>query len=112
MKMQASNYQQQDIVFNRSNINLENEIEVLSSYVILNRVVNHLNLDTEFFEIGRVQTSQIANLPFHFERLSSVDSINDYQSYTIKVLNQISFSVIDEKNANITKISKFYIVRQ
>ena len=93
-------------VFNRSNINLENEIEVLSSYIILNRVVNHLNLDTEFFEIGRVQTSQIANLPFHFERLSSVDTINDYQSYTIKILSN-QFHVIDEKNANITKIPNF-----
>ena len=35
-------------IINRSNINLENEISILTSYPILERVVKNLNLNVEF----------------------------------------------------------------
>ena len=46
---------------------LENELEILQSYVILEQVVDRLNLTTQMFEVGRIQTSQINELPFYFK---------------------------------------------
>ena len=43
-------------VFNRSNINLGNEIEILTSYIILEKVVKRLNLTTEIYEAGSIGT--------------------------------------------------------
>ena len=52
-------------VFNRSNINLENEIEILTSYRILEQVASGLNLTSVFYEDGKIQTSQQAHFPFN-----------------------------------------------
>lgn len=72
-------------VFKRSNINLENEIEILTSYLILERVAKKLKLNTRFFEEGTIQTAQIANLPFYYEQIVATDSIINPMSYTIEV---------------------------
>ena len=42
------------LILNRSNINLENEIEILISYPILDKVVDQLDLCAQFSEIGHV----------------------------------------------------------
>ncbi|MEO1033022.1 MAG: tyrosine protein kinase, partial [Bacteroidota bacterium] len=41
-------------IFKRSNINLENEVEILTSYIILEQVVKELNLNTKFYEEGTI----------------------------------------------------------
>ncbi len=41
-------------VFKRSNINLENEIEILTSYSILEQVVSGLQLTSSFYEKGEI----------------------------------------------------------
>ncbi|WP_422107364.1 GumC family protein [Winogradskyella sp.] len=74
-------------IFKRSNINLENEIEILTSYLIMNRVVRTLNLNTSFYEEGTIQTSQVDILPFDFEQVIIPDSINRTLSYKIDILN-------------------------
>ena len=74
-------------IFKRSNINLENEIEILTSYLIMNRVVRALNLNTSFYEEGTIQTSQVAILPFDFEQIIKPDSISHTLSYKIDILN-------------------------
>ena len=51
-------------VFKRTNINLENEVEILTSYLIIEDVVKELNLNTRFFEEGTIQTSHIGNASF------------------------------------------------
>ncbi|WP_431137261.1 GumC family protein [Psychroserpens mesophilus] len=72
-------------IFKRSNINLENEIEILNSYIILEEVVKSLNLNTQFYEEGTIQTTQIAELPFYFEQNIESDSISKSSSYAIDV---------------------------
>lgn len=72
-------------VFKRTNINLENETEILTSYLIVERVVKALKLNTRFFEEGTIQTRLIADLPFYYEQIIDVDSINSTLSYTIDV---------------------------
>ncbi|WP_165780082.1 GumC family protein [Hanstruepera neustonica] len=72
-------------IFKRSNINLENEIEILNSYRIIEDVVKKLNLNTTFFEEGQIQTSQMAELPFSFKQRIQVDSILTSMQYEIYV---------------------------
>ncbi|MCL8006671.1 polysaccharide biosynthesis tyrosine autokinase [Gelidibacter japonicus] len=72
-------------IFKRSNINLENETEILTSYIIMNRVVRALNLNTSFYEEGTVRTSQLEDLPFDFKQIIHPDSIKRSSSYKIKI---------------------------
>jgi len=72
-------------VFNRSNINLENEIEILKSYRIVEQVVDTLNLTMRFFEEGNVLTTEIDRLPFEIKKKIANDSIYTGSSYIIEV---------------------------
>ena len=45
-------------VFNRSMINLENEINVLNSYLLHSNVVKELNSNIFFYAVGNIKTSQ------------------------------------------------------
>ena len=92
------------IVFNRSNINLENELEILKSYVILERVVKNLDLTSQFFEIGRIQTSQVHELPFDFETLINPDSLTKTLSFSISV-EENQFRVVNVQNEKTTLIA-------
>ena len=60
-------------VFNRSNINLENEVEILTSYRILEKVVKELDLTSVVYRVGNVQTAQVDGLPYEY--LQTIDSI-------------------------------------
>jgi len=75
-------------IFKRSNINLENEIEILNSYLIMNRVVRELNLTTSFYEEGTIQTSKLETFPFTFEQLIDSDSIIKKQSFKLNITNE------------------------
>ncbi|MBR9914838.1 MAG: polysaccharide biosynthesis tyrosine autokinase [Algicola sp.] len=83
-------------VFKRVNINLENEIEILTSYLILEQVAMDLKLNTRFYEEGTIQTAQIAELPFYYEQIIHPDSITSGMSYSI-VVNQNNFEVTNQK---------------
>ena len=45
-------------IFNRSMINLDNEVGVLNSYILNNNVVNKLKSNITYFSIGNVKTTQ------------------------------------------------------
>jgi tyrosine-protein kinase Etk/Wzc len=90
-------------IFKRKNINLENEIEILTSYLIMNRVVRQLNLNTKFYEEGTIVTSQIEALPFHFKQVIRPDSIVDGLSYKVKIKDD----GIDITNMNSEKVFSF-----
>ena len=62
-------------LFNSNKINLENEIELLSSYTILKKVIEKQNLNTNFYSIGSIMTTRLPYFPFQFEQLISNDSI-------------------------------------
>ncbi|WP_456439485.1 GumC family protein [Psychroserpens sp.] len=83
-------------IFKRSNINLENEMEIINSYIILEQVAKELKLNTLFFEEGTVQTAQISNLPFLFEQNIDADSISKGMSYLID---------IKEKNIEVSQLN-------
>lgn len=93
-------------IFKRKNINLENEMEILNSYLILEKVARELKLNTTFYEEGTIQTAQIAELPFYFEQLFDVDSITKNYNYAIDV-NDDSFDITDLKLERTVNIPGF-----
>ena len=90
-------------LLNRSSINLENESEILKSYLILEQVTRNLKLNTTFYVEGTVQTSQIYKLPFHFEQLIAADSIQDAVDYDI-IINEKGFDVYNHLTETTTNI--------
>ncbi|EDP71473.1 tyrosine-protein kinase ptk [Flavobacteriales bacterium ALC-1] len=90
-------------IFKRTNINLENEIEILTSYLIMDRVVRKLNLNTSFYEEGTIQTSQIETLPFEFRQIIHSDSIVNNMSYKLRIKD----NVLEIINENTEKTFSF-----
>ena len=86
-------------VFKRSNINLENEIEILTSYRIIELVVRELKLNTIFQEEGQIQDSKMAELPFQFDQHVQPDSIKNNLQFEIKI-NDSDFEV---RNVNTSE---------
>ncbi len=54
-------------LFSNSKINLENEVEILQSFPIIERVVNNLNLFISVIEIGDIMESLTLEYPFDIE---------------------------------------------
>jgi len=82
-------------IFKRSNINLENETEIISSYRILEKVATELNLTSSFYEVGNVQTTQNASLPFYYKQLIPSESIEKGYSYEIKTTEK-GFTIVNK----------------
>lgn len=93
-------------IFKRSNINLENETEILTSYIIMNRMVRALNLNTSFYEEGTIRTSQQESLPFDFKQIIHPDSILKTLSYKIKIKEK-GLEIIDEVGEASTSFEGF-----
>lgn len=83
------------IFLNRSKINLGNEKEILTSYIILEKVVKRLKLNTEIYEVGRIQTTQRDSLPFYFETKKDTTKQKDLGAFTV-VINNNNFTVTPE----------------
>jgi|26BtaG_2_1085354.scaffolds.fasta_scaffold03767_3 capsular exopolysaccharide synthesis family protein len=72
-------------IFNRSTINLENEMEVIKSLRISELVVRNLDLTMAFYEEGNVRTSEIDGFPFSLIKTIPNDSIKSHQSFKILI---------------------------
>jgi capsular exopolysaccharide synthesis family protein len=79
-----------------SNINLDNDIEVLKSYRILRQVAEALNLDISYYKKGNIKTTEIWNPPFAITKLMAEDSIYNTRVYDI---------VLDASEATITDMT-------
>jgi len=75
-------------LFSSNKINLENEIELLSSYTILSKVIQQENLNTNFYSVGDIMTARLVHLPFHFEQIISNDSIQEELEFEIYFNNE------------------------
>ncbi|TXE18853.1 polysaccharide biosynthesis tyrosine autokinase [Psychroserpens burtonensis] len=98
-------------VFKRTNINLENEIEILTSYLILEKVAKELKLNSRFYEEGTIQTTQIGALPFYYEQIIQPDSIFNSLTYVIEVTDK-GFDITNaktEKSFNFPNHNSFKV---
>ena len=59
-------------VFNRSSINLENEIKAITSYPIVEEVVKRLNLNYTYYAKGTIKTTQISDFPLPLKPSKSI----------------------------------------
>lgn len=92
-------------LFSNSKINLENEVEVLKSYPILEQVVKNLNLTTSFVAIGDIMQSLEVNTPFKFVSTISSDSITNDKEYRLDLSSQ-GLKIIDYNNDDKTYLFK------
>ena len=74
-----------DMAVRSSNINLENEIEVIKSYRLLSQVVNDLNLNVAYYEEGRVKLWQIWDPPFTLSAIGIEDSLAKPSIFKLKL---------------------------
>jgi len=93
-------------LFSTNNINIENEIELLSSYNLLNKVVQKQNLNTNFYSVGDIMTTRIAHLPFDFKQLISNDSIQEELVFEIYFNNE--GVVVNDINKDTTHLFQNY----
>jgi capsular exopolysaccharide synthesis family protein len=98
-------------VFKRTNINLENETEILTSYLIVEKVARELNLNTKFFEEGTIQTTLIGELPFYYDQIIDVDSITSSMIYAIDV-NESGFEILNLKTEKRFSIPNYNTLEQ
>ena len=64
-------------LFSNSKVNIDNEIEVIKSHRLLERVALALNLGTTYYSEGNVKSSELwNNKPFKVIWLDAKDSIN------------------------------------
>ena len=83
-------------LFSNSKINLENEIEVLKSYPILNAVSKNLKLHTSVIALGDIMNSLVVNYPFEIKITKPIDSISNHR-YRLNMKSK-GFEIIDYQN--------------
>ena len=89
---------------NSNKINLENEIELLTSYTILSKVVKSLNLSTNFYKVGdmlklngQYMTERLIIFPFDFEQIISNVNIDEELVFNI-YFNDYGIEILDMNN--------------
>jgi capsular exopolysaccharide synthesis family protein len=79
------NLDMEGVLFNKANVNLENEIQILTSYKMLEKVVVELKLRNVFKMVGDIRTVQLDTLPFGYKQITGVDIIPETGSFNITV---------------------------
>ncbi|MFM1879439.1 MAG: hypothetical protein RLZZ241_2305 [Bacteroidota bacterium] len=80
---------------------LENEIQVLKSYRMLQQVVDELSLDVAYFQVGDIKTSRMWVSPFVVTKMVAEDSLPGTLEYQI-ALSDKGFLVSQEGKKSIT----------
>ena len=82
-----------------SDINLENEIEVIKSYRLLQQVVTKLNLDITYYSVGFFKNTQIWDAPFIVTKFTASTNLNKSKWYDVE-LQKAGFEITDEDGNN------------
>ncbi|MGE6356504.1 GumC family protein [Flavobacterium sp. NPDC079362] len=81
-------------LFNKSNINLENEIALFKSVHLSEQVVKNLKLNVEYYYNSTVKSKQIFNAPFVVSYNDNITKLKDAIQYTIKV-TPTGYTILD-----------------
>ena len=93
------------LVFNRSRINLDNEIELIKSYDVLEKVVDKTNLTFSWFQQGNLLTSELAELPFSVKRLVPNSEVK-WGEYVVEVSKQ-GLNIYDNSDELLVNLPGF-----
>lgn len=77
-------------------LSLDNHVEVLQSYRLLDNVVRELNLDIEYYELQNLTYTRVFNAPFVVTKNISEDALRKPLKYEL-VLSTSSFNITDSK---------------
>lgn len=77
-------------------VNLDNEIEVIKSYRLLQQVVSALHLDVRYFAVGNVKKSEIWDPPFVVVKQVAEDSLREPLEYEVEMGSK-AFHITDAK---------------
>jgi tyrosine-protein kinase Etk/Wzc len=86
-----------ELFMNQGAINLSNEIQILRSRPVLQRVARDLNLQKLYYNKGSIRSSlQYGNYPFELEILKMTDSSAGF-GFQVNILNDTQFLVNESK---------------
>ena len=99
-------------LFSKNKVNLDNEIEVLKSYRLLEQVCKSLNLNTQYFHFGYLNNIEIwKNRPFAINWLADASKMDSKSiSFEIEITNG-GYKVINSPTIPSTKIHRFNTVQ-
>jgi uncharacterized protein involved in exopolysaccharide biosynthesis len=69
------NLDMEGVLFNKSYVNLENEIEILTSYRMMELVEEELHLRQSFYSLGDIRIAQLDTLPFAYKQIRDSETI-------------------------------------
>ncbi len=84
-----------------SKINMENEIEVLTSYRILSQVVEELNLDIEYSEVGSIKETETWVAPITISKIKTEKPLENSRTLFVE-MGEGAFKVFDEDDNPLT----------
>lgn len=96
-----------DKLLGKGNVNLENETAVLNSFRINQQIVERLNLQTSYYQTGRLSESQVFNVPFTAEYVPEADSIYEESEFEITIHSR-GYELLNTETQNSIEVSTFY----
>ncbi len=78
--------------------NIENEVEIFKSRLLMTRVVQDLHLNLQYYVPGKIVTTSLYNdAPFRVAPLFEDSSISSSSTYELKIVNKNSFEIFAGK---------------
>lgn len=95
-------------MFGRNKVNLDNEIEVLKSYRLLEQVCKSLNLNNQYYNVGYLNNVEIwKNRPFTIEWLDNSAKMDEKSiSFEIEITNE-GYKVVSSSSGSSSKVHPF-----
>ncbi len=85
-------------LFSNSKINLENEIEIIKSSTIIEKVIKNLNLNLFVEEVGEIMTSRILDYPFSVNaKFTAPNDTTLIYSYNLSI-DENTLEVVNSEN--------------
>ncbi len=75
-------------LFENSKVNLENEIEIIKSHLLLEKVVKSLDLNIMYSEEGKIKSKELWNTPFKVFAIDSMSQSFENQSYIVEITSK------------------------
>jgi tyrosine-protein kinase Etk/Wzc len=99
-------------LFSRSKVNLDNQIEVLKSYRLLEQVTKSLNLNTQYYKVSYFNNLELwKNRPFNVEWLtSSVASENKTLAIEIE-LQKDGYKILEVNGSDKSEFVPYNAIR-